>query len=126
MSCASVTFALSISTFAEVLVTVAFDTPSNFKSADCTFGGHPTAHLRPVRTRETVSALTAGSVTASDETTTVFAADTIPSMEQDVMPASRISLFVLFMVIDESSQVSHLFQKNKMISHSHFLIHFLI
>jgi hypothetical protein len=40
----------------------------------------------------------------------VFAAVAIPSMEQDVMPASRISLFVLFMVIDESSLVLHLFQ----------------
>ncbi len=109
------TFALSISTVADVFVAVAVVTPSNFKSAACTFGGHPVAHLRPVRTRETVSALTAGAVIGSDETTTVFAADTIPIMEQDVMPASSVSLCLFFMVIDESDMASHLFPLNNII-----------
>ena len=92
------TFALSISTVADVFVAVAVVTPSNFKSAACTFGGHPVAHLRPVRTRETVSVAATGAAMTSDETTAVFAADTIPSMEQDAMPASSVSLYVFFMV----------------------------
>ncbi len=87
-----------MTTFADVLVASAFETPSNFKSAACTFGGHATAHLRPVRTRETVSVAATGAVMTSDETTAVFAADTIPSMEQDAMPASSVSLYVFFMV----------------------------
>ncbi|MFT5906348.1 MAG: hypothetical protein ACI9E1_001956 [Cryomorphaceae bacterium] len=98
MSCASVTFALSITTFADFLVTSALVTPVSFKSADRTFGGQPLAHLRPVRTRETVSVAATGAVIASDETTAVFAADTIPSMEQDAMPACSVSLYMFFMV----------------------------
>ena len=58
MSCSSVTLLRSIVTSEEVLVTSALDTPSSFKSAACTFGGHPDAHLRPVRVSDTVSVLT--------------------------------------------------------------------
>ncbi len=58
MSCSSVTLSRSTVTSAEVLVHVALDTPSNFTSAACTFGGHPDAHFRPVRANFTVSVFT--------------------------------------------------------------------
>lgn len=57
MSCAFVTLLRSMTTVADVLVAVALDTPSTFKSADCTFGAHALAHLSPVRARFTVSTL---------------------------------------------------------------------
>jgi hypothetical protein len=55
---------LSTTIVADVLVTVEEITPSTLESADCTFGGHPIAHLRPVSASTTVSTFALATVTA--------------------------------------------------------------
>ena len=92
------TLARSTVTFAEVLVTSALDTPSSFKSAACTFGGHPDAHLRPVRVSDTVSVLTSSAAVLLNEATLVWAVAVIPNVEQERIPAIII-LCILFIVV---------------------------